>query len=584
MTDSQPPSGASTPLLPGEPTPSLRPQRVVSRPLVKLLADLPLLGASATAEWEDIHVTGMSLDSRTVRPGDLYLALPGAKTHGAHFAKQAAAAGAVAVLTDSVGAELIAQEHRITQENRQGGIGESNRTMLPVLVVADPRRVAGQLAARIYRRDPMLLIGITGTNGKTTVSYLVRSLLAALGRRSGLVGTVETLIGEQRVPSPLTTPESPDLHALLARMSEEGLDAAVVEVSSHALTFGRVDGVRFDVAGFTNLSQDHLDLHGDMESYLAAKAQLFTAERSSAGVVVTDQEWGRRLAAGAKVPLQTLHTTQISVEGLGGQAPGGETAQDDRPEAAGWQVTSAVRAGLGWQIRLGGTDAGRPAELCFRTSLPGRFNIANAALAVLLVHCGGVSVQELQCVLDEQDPLSLDVSGRMQVIGRRPTAIVDFAHNPEGLRQALEAVRPAQGRLITVFGATGERDLAKRPVMGAIAVRGSDVVIVTDDDPHDEDPAQIREQVVAGAEAEARRLAVTGERRVVVENVAPRTAAIDRGVELAEPQDTVLIAGRGHEVWQEVRGVNLKLDDRQELRAALTRHGFDAFGQPGLES
>ncbi|WP_018134670.1 UDP-N-acetylmuramoyl-L-alanyl-D-glutamate--2,6-diaminopimelate ligase [Acaricomes phytoseiuli] len=566
MTDSQPDSAATAG--------SLRPRLVNPVALAELTASLAPGKPGASITLADpasaslaTAVTGASLNSRTIRPGDLYLALPGARTHGAHFTAQAIGDGAAAVLTDQAGAELIKAQEQA---------GQLSSPLPPLLIAEDPRGIAGYVAARIYQRNPLSLVGITGTNGKTTVSYLVRSLFAALGRDSGLIGTVETLIGQNRVPSALTTPESPDLHALLARMSEESLQAAVMEVSSHALTFGRVDGVLFDTAGFTNLSQDHLDLHGDMDSYLEAKAALFTPERSRRGVVVIDQSWGRKLAAHAQIPVLTLWTGQ----GSGEAEEADPVASARSTEQADWRVIEADREGLGWRIKL----RGQAGELSFRTSLPGRFNIANAALAVLLVHNSGVSLDALQKVLDAREPFRIDVPGRMQLIGAAPIAIVDFAHNPEGLRQALEAVRPEQGRLITVFGATGERDQGKRPIMGALAVRGSDIVIVTDDDPHDEPAAQIRDQVMAGAQAERERMRAEGHEPERLEDVAPRAAAIDRAVALARPQDTILIAGRGHEVWQEVSGTNLPLDDREELRVALTRHGFDALGQSGLES
>ncbi|GAA1050818.1 UDP-N-acetylmuramoyl-L-alanyl-D-glutamate--2,6-diaminopimelate ligase [Arthrobacter russicus] len=541
MTESQPPSGG---------TPS-SPQRSAQRPSAVLpveVAELAVsIGLVPDAGAGRVEVTGISLDSRTVQPGDLYLALPGERVHGASFAAAAIAAGAAAVVTDEEGAQLLAAVPPV-----------------PVLVVENPRSVAGGLAQRIYRHSPVELFGLTGTNGKTTTSYLIRSLLAALGRGSGLIGTIETLAGDTAVPATLTTPEATDVHALIALMAEKSLDAVVMEVSSHALAFGRVDGLVFDVAGFTNLTQDHLDLHGTMEAYAATKSRLFSKAHSRTAVVTVDDAWGRWIADAAEVPVLTLQT---------------------EPAEAGpadWRVESAVPQGLGWQIELRADAAqGEDRSFRFRTSLPGRFNIANAALAVLMVFASGVPAEQLQRALDEQDPLSIDVPGRMQLIGREPVAVVDFAHNPDALQRAMDAVRPNRpGRLITVFGATGQRDQGKRPIMGALAARGSDVVIVTDDDPHDEDASQIREQVLAGAlEAVA-----TDAPDTLLETVAPRAAAIERAVAMAGRADTILIAGRGHEHWQEVRGVNLALDDRQELREALLRHGFTPEPVPGIES
>jgi UDP-N-acetylmuramoyl-L-alanyl-D-glutamate--2,6-diaminopimelate ligase len=346
-------------------------------------------------------------------------------------------------------------------------------------------------------------------------------------------------------------------------MRERSLGAAAMEVSSHALEYGRVDGVVFDVAGFTNLTQDHLDLHGDMESYFAVKASLFGPDRSRASVITVDDEWGRRMAAAAAGPVVTL-TTEPAAAG----AP-----------AADRSVTDIVPAGLGHGFTLRGPGG---AALELSTGLPGTFNVSNAALAAVMVLTSGVDAGDVQRAAAAHDPFTVQVPGRMQLIGDEPTAIVDFAHNPDALVRTLAAVRRGEpgSRVIIVFGATGQRDETKRPVMGAAAARLADVVIVTDDDPHDEDEAQIRRGVLAGAREAVRTDGLSSE----VLEVFPRAAAIDRAVALARPEDTVLIAGRGHEVWQEVKGVNLALDDRVELAAALTRHGFSVRAAVAIES
>lgn len=557
MTGSQPPASGSSSIQ--------RPRTVAPVPLTELAAQMGLEVASG------VEVTGISLDSRSVRPGDLYLALPGERTHGAGFGAAAIAAGAVAIVTDADGAQLLAEQSSDEQLSPEAGSG------VTPLVVADPRSYAGTLARQIYQHPPVDLFAITGTNGKTTTSYLIRSILAALGQSSGLIGTIEMLAGDTVVPSTLTTPEATDLHALIALMAEKSLAAVVMEVSSHALAFGRVDGLVFDIAGFTNLTQDHLDLHGTMDEYAATKGQLFSSAHSKAGVVIVDDEWGRRIAASAEVPVLTLATELTPPSDSAGSAVLG---------TADWRVSSAVPLPLGWQVELS-ENGGQGRSFRFRTSLPGSFNVANAALAVLMVFASGVPAEQLQRALDEKDPLSIEVPGRMQLIGREPVAVVDFAHNPDALERAMDAVRPVgAGRLITVFGATGQRDQSKRPIMGALAARGSDVVIITDDDPHDEDPAQIRDEILAGAQdAVATAVsAASGVSVTVLENVAPRAAAIERAVAMAHPGDTILVAGRGHEHWQEVQGVNLALDDRQELREALQRHGFTPEPVPGIES
>nr|WP_245347122.1 UDP-N-acetylmuramoyl-L-alanyl-D-glutamate--2,6-diaminopimelate ligase [Arthrobacter stackebrandtii] len=546
------------------------------------MADLVGVPAAAlNGQAGAVRVGGVSLDSRTILPGDLYLALPGAKAHGAQFAAAAIAAGAAAILTDDAGARLLG-----------GAPG------VPVLTVADPRAVTGAVAAAVYARPDgaraLELFAVTGTNGKTTTTYFLNSLLQALGRATGLIGTIEILAGGQAVPSKLTTPESTDVHGLLALMAEKGLDAASMEVSSHALAFGRVDAVEFSVAGFTNLTQDHLDLHGGMEGYYSTKAALFTPAHTRHAVITVDDAWGRRMAAEASVPTTTLATAQPQPEG----APATDSLGTPADALADWQVRSVRRDGVGSRFGLHGP---RGAVLTVRTGLPGDFNVANAALALLMVatellaqaaaassavgqgdEARQVVLDRLQHVLDTADPFTIEVPGRMQLVGTAPVAVVDFAHNPDALERALDAVRPeAEGaKLIAVFGATGERDATKRPIMGAVVARGADVVIITDDDPHDEDPAAIRADVLAGArEANDRE----GLGRVVEES-GDRAAAITRAVELAGPEDVILVAGRGHEVYQEVMGVNISLDDRVELRTALAARGFPLTNASTIES
>ncbi|UKA76979.1 UDP-N-acetylmuramoyl-L-alanyl-D-glutamate--2,6-diaminopimelate ligase [Arthrobacter sp. FW306-07-I] len=523
-----------------------RPAAVAAVPLAAVGKSL---GVTVPEPAADVEITGISLNSRTVEPGDLYVALPGASRHGADFASDAIGAGAVAVLTDDAGARLLAL---------------SADTPVPVLVVGNPRNEVGPLSAMIYRSQPadgrpLRLFGVTGTNGKTTTTYFITSLLRALRQKTGLIGTIEILAGGEPIPSLLTTPESPEVHGLLALMRERGLDAAAMEVSSHAISYQRVDGLLFDVAGFTNLTQDHLDLHNTMEEYFATKAELFTPGRTRRAVVTVDDEWGRRLAGSTQVPVTTLST-------------GGSTQAD-------WTVAATAPRGLGTDFTLAGPSG---ATLQIHTGLPGSFNVANAALAALMVLASGVDLADLQAALDAADPFTVAVPGRMQLIAEQPAAVVDFAHNTDALARALEAVRAPQpdSRLIVVFGATGQRDQGKRPAMGAIAARLADTVIITDDDPHDEDAAAIRADVMAGA----REALAGGSSGAELLEVFPRDEAIRHAVSLARPQDTILVAGRGHEVWQEVKGVNLALDDRVELRSALTARGFNVLHDDRIES
>ncbi|MDN5755214.1 MAG: UDP-N-acetylmuramoyl-L-alanyl-D-glutamate--2,6-diaminopimelate ligase [Arthrobacter sp.] len=486
-------------------------------------------------------VQGVCLDSRAVLAGDLYAAVPGARSHGADYCTAAANSGAGAILADESGEERAAA------------------TGLPVLVVDSVRASVGPVAAILYgSEEPGLgLIGVTGTNGKTTTTYFITSLLRALGQRTGLIGTIEILADGTRIPSVLTTPEAPQLHALLARMRAAGVDTVAMEVSSHSIDYERVGGMAFGVAGFTNLTQDHLDLHGSMEAYFEAKSRLFAAERSARAVITVDDAWGRRMARSSTAEVSTLRTVPRDGAGADEQLPG-----------RAWSVQGIAQHGLGHEFEIHGPDGER---LRAHTGLPGLFNVSNAALALLMVHVAGIALEDLQRVLDASDPLTVAVPGRMQVICDSPAAVVDFAHNSDALERAIEGVRGQHpdSRVIVVFGATGDRDATKRPTMGAVAARHADVVIITDDDPHNEEAGGIRRDVLTGA-LEAIEAEGLGSQAA---EIFPRADAIVAAVAMARAGDTILVAGRGHEVWQEVNGVNVALDDRVELRQALLAAG-----------
>ncbi|MBK5247825.1 MAG: UDP-N-acetylmuramoyl-L-alanyl-D-glutamate--2,6-diaminopimelate ligase [Actinomycetales bacterium] len=476
-------------------------------------------------------VAGLSLDNRTIATGEVFAALPGAKAHGAAFARAAVDAGAVAVLTDPDGVELVGP------------------VSVPILVSEDPRGLLGNLAAWVQDAPATRLrtFGITGTNGKTTTSYLLEYALAALGSTTGMIGTVELKVGDHRSPAHLTTPEAPELHALLARMVLSGVRDLVMEVSSHALALHRVDGIVFDLVAFTNLTQDHLDFHGTLEDYFATKAQLFTPRWARRGVVVVDDAWGQLLAREATIDVVTLGTHL-------------------RGPDADWQVSTTGTRGDHTDFTITHRD-GR--SLSTTIWLPGHFNVANAALALVMAIEAGAELPVLRRELG--DGLRPVVPGRMELVAPAPRCLVDFAHNAEALELALAALRPwTKGRLFVVFGATGERDRGKREAMGRVAVEGADVVVITDDDPHDEDPATIRAEVMSGALGALGRAQRAG-RTVDLFDVSPRQAAIRRAVSFAGPADTVLVAGRGHETWQEIAGVNHHLDDREEVRAAMSQ-------------
>ncbi|RPF27916.1 UDP-N-acetylmuramoylalanyl-D-glutamate--2,6-diaminopimelate ligase [Georgenia muralis] len=510
-------AGGNNGAVTASPDDPLRPAAPAPRRLGDLAGAFALSPAGPGEGWACVEVTGVSADNRLVRGGELFAAHAGAHVHGARFVPAAVAAGARAVLTDPAGAELLAAA--------DPGV--------PVLVTPDVPALLGRLAADLYGHPGRALgtFAVTGTNGKTTTAFMVDHALRSLGRRTGLIGTVEVRVGDRAVPATLTTPQPADLQALLAAMVADGVDDLVMEVSSHALALGRVDPLVYDVAGFTNLTADHLDFHGDLEGYYAAKASLFDISRT--GVVVADDRWGRRLAAETGDAVAALTT-----------GPGGD-----------WTVTGVEADATGSAFTLAHRD-GR--SLRTRTDLPGAFNVANAALAAAMVLTSGVAPAELEDALAGAGGLSPQVPGRMEQLGDRPRVVVDFAHNTDALVQALAALRPTTtGRLHVVIGAAGDRDRAKRPEMGRAAVDGADTVIVTDDDPHDEPAAQIRAEVLAGTTGAA------------VREIADRAEAIRTAVLEAADDDTVLVAGRGHETVQEVAGVDHHLDDREEVRAAL---------------
>jgi len=500
----------------------LRPTAVTGVPLSTLTAQVGAVPAAGRVVF-DPPITGVTLRAQDVRSGDLFAALTGATTHGARYVADAIERGAVAVLTDAAGVVEM-------------GAGTS---WVPVLVHPEPRSVLGELAATVYGRPSQRLavVGVTGTSGKTTTTYLVEAGLRAAGRTVGLIGTIGLRINGDDVPSALTTPEAPALQALLAVMVERGVDTVVMEVSSHALALGRVNGTRFAVGAFTNLSQDHLDFHKDMEEYFAAKSLLFDG-RSTTEAVVVDSAWGQALL--------TPHTVTVSIE------PGADAA---------WRASGIEATPAGEQtFTLHGPDGLAAAA---KIPLPGTFNVANAVLAAAILANAGVGPEDIVAGL-----AAVEVPGRMErvYLGQEFTAVVDYAHKPAAVAQGLDALRArTDGRVITVLGCGGDRDTAKRPMMGEAAARRSDVLIVTDDNPRSEDPAAIRAAMLAGARAVGP--AAGGE----VLEIGDRREAIAHAVSLAGPGDIVLIAGKGHETGQESDGVVHPFSDRDELEAAIRK-------------
>ena len=463
-----------------------------------LLVALP--EASVVGRDLDVDVRAIELDSRAVRPGALFSALRGARADGHDHVAAAVAAGAVAVLVD----------HPMDVD-------------VPCVVVAETRSAMAELSVR-FHGDPardMTVIGITGTNGKTTITYLLRSVFEAAGLASEVVGT---LSGAR------TTPEAPELQARLAAMRDRGVQAVAMEVSSHALDLHRVDGTWFEVAVFTNLSRDHLDYHGTMESYFEAKARLFEPDRARRAVVNVDNPYGRLLLDAAKVP-----TTGYSLDDL-----------EDLDVEAG-------RSRFRWR--------GEPVEL----HLGGRFNVENALGAAEAAHAVGIATP----VVAEGLSRPLVVPGRFELVDRGQPfgVVVDYAHTPDGLEQvlsALAAVAPA-GEITVVFGCGGERDATKRPAMGEVAARLADRVVLTADNSRGEDTGAIIEAVNQGYER-----AVT--RRSHQLTVEPdRRAAIATALGAARPGDVVLVAGKGHETTQVIGSVEVPFDDRQVVADELDR-------------
>jgi len=489
-----------------------RPLANCSKPLSAVLS---VVGAQCAEKTESVNVTGISQSSSAVVTGDLFIALPGEKFHGAQFAADAIEQGAVAVLTDLAGAAMVSG--------------------VPVLVVENPRRAAGVISAWFYE-EPMrdlYSVGVTGTNGKTTVTTLLHQIMQAAGRESGLIGTVETRIGSEVLISKRTTPESAELQGLIATMRERHMRNLVMEVSSHAITLERIRGSHFAVVGFTNLSQDHLDFHKSMEEYFLAKAKLFTFEYADLAVINIDDVYGVRLAAMTELPVMSLSRTNTK---------------------ATWHFASITRDYVGAAIAIRGSGG---ILIEGKTILQGGFNYDNLLMAVAIAAESGIDPIDIAAIL----PQLTGAVGRLESVhlGQNFSALVDYAHSPDAVSRVLETAHEiATGSVIAVLGCGGDRDASKRSLMGLALRDGADIAIYTSDNPRSEKPEDILVQMVLDIDVQEPNAVITD-----------RSAAIKAAVNHASAGDVVIVLGKGHEKGQEISGVIYPFDDRIELARAI---------------
>ncbi|MCP2637362.1 UDP-N-acetylmuramoyl-L-alanyl-D-glutamate--2,6-diaminopimelate ligase [Microbacterium sp. HD4P20] len=515
--------------------PVLRPDA----PPTHSLADLAARFATATrGELSGVTLTGITLATADLRPGDVFVAVKGLNRHGAEFAPLAAAKGAIAIVTDSTGADLAAASG------------------LPVLLVDDPRAALGDLSAWVYNtgRDDHLpiLFGTTGTNGKTSVSHLLEGILEQLGATTGLSSTAERHIAGQVVVSRLTTPEAYEMHALLALMRERGVEAVAVEVSAQALSRRRVDGIVFDVAGFTNLTHDHLDDYADMREYFEAKLPLFRPDRARHAVVCVDSAPGWEVVSRSAVPTVTVGTPALA-------------SDPDAAAGADWVVDILDERQAGTEFRLTARD-GRT----ITTLVPviGRHMAANAGLAIVMILEGGYTWERIAGALDGQR-IEAYLPGRTELVSGEsgPAVYVDFGHSPDAFEKTLSAVRRVTpGKVVMLFGADGDRDATKRHDMGRTAVEGSDILVVTDHHPRFEDPDSIRATLIEGA----RRAQPDAE----ILEFSPPERAIIEAVALVGDGDAILWAGPGHQDYRDIRGVRTPYSARELSRRALREAGW----------
>ena len=481
--------------------------------LKELLQGIKVLECTADLETE---ITSIAYDSRKAEQGGLFVAISGFTSDGNRFIPMAVDKGAAVVVT-----------------------AKKPKLEVPYVLVDNDRLALALLGTNFYGKpaESMTMIGITGTNGKTSVTLLLKQVLEeVLGAKVGLIGTMGALVGDEHIHSDRTTPESLELQSLFAKMRDAGCTHVVMEVSSHALTLDRVGGMHFDVAAFTNLTEDHLDFHKTMEAYCDAKAMLF--ERCSKAVINVDDGYAHRMLDKAKCPVVTA-----SVRGRGNL-----NAKDLELHAEGIRFAAAP-------------VIGKPVEVTL--PIPGKFTVYNALTVLGIARSLGISLEDSAAALAR----AKGVKGRIEVVptpGKPYSVLIDYAHTPDGLENVLSSVKDfCKGRLISVFGCGGDRDPIKRPIMGEIGVKLADFAIITSDNPRTEDPLAIIDDILKGVDASMGPYVVVPERRT----------AIRYAMDIAKKDDIIVLAGKGHETYQEINGVKYHLDEREEVAAHLAEMG-----------
>ncbi len=505
--------------------PILRPRHVEPKAMTALVANFDL-------KWHragESQLLGISMNTSDLRQGDLFVAMPGLKTHGAKFAERAIELGASAIVTDSAGADLL--------ENID----------IPVALLERPRTRLGELAAWVYSNtdgNMPKLFATTGTNGKTSTTYILDAILRQLGQVTGLTSTAERHIAGEVIVSRLTTPESTEMHSLIARMRESKVDSIAIEVSAQALTQLRVDGLRFDIAGFTNLSHDHLDDYGDMQTYFDAKARLLKPQHAKRAVVCLDSEWGQRMLDAAEIDAVSISS--------------------DPNKLSDWKVRVTAETPSQTSFTV---VSPRGESLDSFVTIIGAHMAHNAGLAIAMICESGVAFDEVKRAVAEG--IRVYLPGRTERVTEEsgPDIFVDFGHSPDAFFNTLAAVRKVtSGKVIMVFGADGDRDATKRPAMAEVAARGCDLLVITDHHPRFENPASIRKTLVDAARSARPELDIF--------EVSPPEAAIRKAVSLAKPGDSILWAGPGHQDYRDIEGVRTPYSARQEARDALKEAGW----------